>query len=370
MNNLPPLLFNELSIFGVAENQKAELKKTVRMLNREELKRPDEELVRDLVHKFGVRVPVLKEAEIYATERETQVDVSQDPMRMIFDRSHPFYISATEITIHIPFDGEAVLFRVQPSTFSSSPPRAFVDDTELKIVYSVTNPQFNVKNDYENKLSQIKGYLDSLRESSRILENELGSLARLGLTERRRQLQVNTGLVDSLGLPIRKAVEPQQPESHPSAPKASKQHSRGAPSDSSWDVFISHASEDKIEIATPLALGLRALGFRVWYDDFSLSLGDSLRQAIDRGLSKSNYGVVILSENFFAKHWPQQELNGLATREVNGKKVILPVWHNVTLEGVREFSPTLADRVAARSSEGLESVTARIANVIRPHPCE
>jgi hypothetical protein len=81
----------------------------------------------------------------------------------------------------------------------------------------------------------------------------------------------------------------------------------------------------------------------VWYDDFALKMGDSLRQSIDRGLAHSRFGVVILSGYFFQKHWPQQELNGLVTREDTGK-VILPVWHGVGFSEVRNYSPMLADR--------------------------
>jgi hypothetical protein len=124
-----------------------------------------------------------------------------------------------------------------------------------------------------------------------------------------------------------------------------RQHNR---STSEWDVFISHASEDKDAIARPLADALQVRGLRVWYADFSLKVGDSLRKSIDHGLAHSKFGVVILSNHFFAKHWPTQELNGLATREVNGKKVILPVWHGVTFEDVRQYSPTLADRVPSQ----------------------
>src|SRR5258706_10107710 len=106
------------------------------------------------------------------------------------------------------------------------------------------------------------------------------------------------------------------------------------PPEDEWDVFISHASEDKDAIARPLAEALRAKGLRVWYDEFSLTVGDSLRRKIEQGLSNSRFGVVILSHRFFAKHWAEQELNGLATREVGGEKVILPVWHGVTFEDV------------------------------------
>ena len=133
-----------------------------------------------------------------------------------------------------------------------------------------------------------------------------------------------------------------------------------------WDVFISHAWEDKEDIARPLAEALRRKGLRVWYDEFTLTLGDSLRRSIDRGLAQSRYGVVILSPHFFAKEWPQKELDGLAAREVPGEKVILPIWHNVTADRVREYSPTLADRVAVLSDQGLEHVVQELLRVIKP----
>lgn len=119
-----------------------------------------------------------------------------------------------------------------------------------------------------------------------------------------------------------------------------------APKQVGYDAFISHASEDKKQVVEPVALELTRLGFRVWYDEFELRVGDSLRQSIDRGLANSAYGIVILSPAFFAKNWPQYELNGLVAREVAGRAAILPVWHGVDREAVLEYSPTLADRVA------------------------
>jgi hypothetical protein len=87
-----------------------------------------------------------------------------------------------------------------------------------------------------------------------------------------------------------------------------------------------------------------------------LTVGDRLRRKIDDGLAKSRFGVVILSPSFFEKHWPQQELDGLAAREIRGVKVILPIWHNVGHDEVLAYSPTLADRIAARSQTGLDKV--------------
>jgi len=134
-----------------------------------------------------------------------------------------------------------------------------------------------------------------------------------------------------------------------------------------WDVFICHAWEDKESFVRPLAKALEAEGLRVWFDEFTLTVGDSLRRSIDRGLANSRYGIVVLSPNFFAKEWPQKELDGLASREVSGEKVILPVWHNITADQVRKYSPTLADRVAVSSSRGLKHVVAELLRAMRPH---
>jgi hypothetical protein len=75
-----------------------------------------------------------------------------------------------------------------------------------------------------------------------------------------------------------------------------------------WDVFVSHASEDKVGFVEPLVKELQKYGLRVWFDAFSLKIGDSLRESIDRGLAKSKYGIVVLSRSFFAKNWPAKEL--------------------------------------------------------------
>lgn len=123
-----------------------------------------------------------------------------------------------------------------------------------------------------------------------------------------------------------------------------------------WDVFLSHASEDKEAIGRPLADALAKAGLSVWFDESTLLVGDGLRSAIDKGLSESMYGVVILSPAFLNKSWPQRELDGLAALETDGRRVILPVWHDIDAAAVRSYSPPLADRLAAHASDGLERV--------------
>ncbi len=132
-----------------------------------------------------------------------------------------------------------------------------------------------------------------------------------------------------------------------------------------YDVFISHASEDKENFVEPLANALKEDGLKVWYDRFELKLGDSLREKIDEGLANSRYGVVVLSNSFFKKEWPKAELDALVSRQnENGKKVILPIWHEIGIEEVRKFSPILASKLAAQSSDSLESIVVQIKSVL------
>ena len=114
-------------------------------------------------------------------------------------------------------------------------------------------------------------------------------------------------------------------------------------------------------MARPLAKSLRERGYDVWFDEFELDVGDSLREAIDQGLAASRFGVVVLSERFFEKNWTKRELDGLVAREVVGDdRVILPVWHGIDEQFLIEVSPPLADRVAVRSAVGIEEMVNRI----------
>lgn len=113
-----------------------------------------------------------------------------------------------------------------------------------------------------------------------------------------------------------------------------------------YDFFISHATEDKKELVRPLAQALKNAGCKVWYDEFEMRVGDSLRKKIDHGLANSRYGIVVISKNFINKNWTAYELNGMIAREIDGVKVVLPLWHNITKAEVMAYSPTLADKMA------------------------
>lgn len=133
-----------------------------------------------------------------------------------------------------------------------------------------------------------------------------------------------------------------------------------------YDVFISHASEDKDAVARPLAEALRKNGLTVWYDEFELKIGDSLRRKIDKGIANSNFGIIVISRDFISKGWTNYELDGLITKAVNGEQVMLPIWHNITKREVLDYSPTLVDKLARNTADfTVEEIADEIADVIK-----
>ena len=135
-----------------------------------------------------------------------------------------------------------------------------------------------------------------------------------------------------------------------------------------WDVFISHASEDKENVVKPLVKLLSNMGVKVWYDNFSLKLGDSLSRSIDKGLSQSKYGILVISKAFIEKRWPEYELQSLVTLERAGKRTrIISIWHGISQKEVMRFSPFLADKIAENTSHhSIPEIAMRIIEVIRP----
>ncbi len=356
------LLFFNADIFSLLIQQQEQLKEEVNCLDSHALQKiSEQELVHNLATRYKLEMPVLEEDKAYTDYREVDIDVSGDPMRMIFDRGRPFYLKGTEITFFLPFKGDGNLFYIRPQTFSTNPPRGEVEGQEIKLTYRRTdNNAEAVKSEYQQTLGSIKQHLGWLEASVSDFNSKIGSQVQTLINERKQKLVAAAGMMEAIGLPVKRRPELEDQQVRLST----KAMSKGTASPKKWDVFISHATEDKSAIARPLADALQKRGVAVWYDEFSLNLGDSLRGSIDYGLANSRYGIVILSKHFFGKNWPVQELNGLSTREANGNKVILPIWHGIGFEEVRTFSPILADRLAAKSDIGIEALIEEIIGVL------
>jgi hypothetical protein len=131
--------------------------------------------------------------------------------------------------------------------------------------------------------------------------------------------------------------------------------------------FISHDTRDKDAFVRGLAHELAKQFCSVWYDEFSLTVGDSLRASIERGLMETKKCIMVLSPNFLSNEgWSRAEFDSIYTREILEKKnVILPVWLNVGVKDVYNYSPRLADKVGLAATLGIPEVARRLANAIK-----
>jgi hypothetical protein len=130
-----------------------------------------------------------------------------------------------------------------------------------------------------------------------------------------------------------------------------------------YDVFISHAYEDKSSFADELASALREKSVKLWYSGFELGIGDSIAGRVNAALASSRFGVVILSPSYLHKKWAMSELKALLAGETLQDK-ILPVLYNITIDEVRAQLPLLADRFAISSEKGTAAIVEKILKAI------
>jgi len=200
-------LFNKYSIHDVLFGQPDAVKKRVQSIPANTLLNASEQdLVQAVAEEFRLNVPVIKDDDIYIAESgETQVDVSRDPMRMIRDRSRPFNMPGNKTVIAVPFDGDAQFFRVQPNSYSLSPPRAEIGNGELLLTYVTTNQNAEaIKREYQGTVNSVKEYLRALSESAVQFNGQLEGLVTAQLKARKDRLLADAGMTASLGLPMKK----------------------------------------------------------------------------------------------------------------------------------------------------------------------
>ncbi|HRW21979.1 MAG TPA: toll/interleukin-1 receptor domain-containing protein [Bacteroidales bacterium] len=132
------------------------------------------------------------------------------------------------------------------------------------------------------------------------------------------------------------------------------------------DFFICHDTRDKKTVADPLYNELKKMFVKVWYDKYSLEIGDSLTESIEKGIRECRYGIIILSKNFLSNEkWAKYELQSLKTKQIIGnKKTILPIWHGINEDDLKEYSYWLIDKVGGNTNEGFELLAKKLRDIV------
>lgn len=200
------LLFCNVDWHSVAEHQKREMANAIDGYDADQLlNTATDDLAEYFVNLYRIDVPTLDLDAIIADQREIQIDVSQDPLRYIRDRSQPFYITGTRVEVEIPFTGEPEVFRIQPTTFSLNPPRGDIRGNTLVLAVqgSRLDPEA-VRPQIDQQIESITSVLDHLQSSTAGLTEVLSKSAVERIEGRKSKLLADRNLVSGLGFPMKR----------------------------------------------------------------------------------------------------------------------------------------------------------------------
>lgn len=205
-------LFSKVDWFSVDQHQRKSLLAEINELDGNSvLNTSIDDLCDYFEKKYRVDVPILKLANIVADQHETRFDVSHDHRRFVRDRTRPFYVTGTTVEVEVPFDGDAEAFKVQPTTYTLSPPEAEVRDGVLVLRVEGTDLTPDaVRAQVDRTLSEIGGYLDTLKKDAQGLNSELRTIARSAIEKRRERLLADRRLVGGLGFKIKERPDDQR----------------------------------------------------------------------------------------------------------------------------------------------------------------
>lgn len=344
----PHRLFAGPDFHSVLEHYKANLVRAFEHLSDAEAL--DEQVQQNLKERFTLDVPVLRpQGEMWAEQSATKVDVRQLPNRLPVPGGRTIMEEIPKLTVHVPFDGDPDVFDIAPSIYGGSPASGEIFGQELVLEFLIVMPGFDVQGSIDRTLGQINSTLRYLREQMIVFSQGLDIALHQAVMLRKQRMQMSSSTIHNLKIPIRTAP-PKEPV-RPALKPGSTGSETAQPKPQTWDVFISHASEDK-EYVDQLHRTFLAAGIRVWVDKGVLRWGDRLRSRIDDGLKRSQYVIVVLSKAFLGiKKWTEYELDSAFALETVKEERILPLWHGITHDDLVEYSPGLSNRLALDSSK-------------------
>ena len=338
--------FNAFNEFDLAANLEAQLSRLKAEVN-SSIKAGNSSKIPIIAEKYKIQPLVLDSQNLTVETTTAQIPAEYFPNTFFVreGKSYPKDI----LIFHLPFSGDHNLLRCVPSQRI-----LWAEKIALQgniILFEVIKFSDDV-NEIRKKRDEVVNFLiKQANNVNRQIEqyNEAINQAVMETEARTRsQLSKDEEFLAQLGTPVKTGSIKNSSDDE----NSQKSTSRVIENKSmTFDVLICYASEDK-RYVVQLAKALEESEITVWYDAYQLGWGDDLRPQIDNGLKNSRYGVVVFSKSFLSKKkWTEYELNGLFSKEEMGKKVILPIWHNIDSKDVAEYSPAFTNRIAKRSND-------------------
>ena len=212
MSHTDAPLFSDYDLQELLKQQEMKLFEEIDGIDANGLLNTDvEDLCEQFYQKYNIAPLQLREDQTTVDQREAKVDVSQDTLRFIPDRSRPVYVKGTEIRFFIPYNGDPNLFQCRPSVFTSCPPLATVHANEIIISFTTVEHDANtVRAEFDRTLAEIRQHIQWIASDVSQFNASLRDKVRQRIDARRKKLLKDQGLVASLGFPLRRRADAPQ----------------------------------------------------------------------------------------------------------------------------------------------------------------
>ena len=170
----------------------------------------ESDLVEHLVAKYFLDAPKLLPRDRWeSAAKETAVDVSHDFRRAPFQDGQRMLIPGHQVSVSVPFEGDADLFHFLPSTGNFNPPRAELSKRDSIITFTVTVPHDDadaerIREEIDREVINTESYLSWVRQDCDAWNSRLHSVAADYLNARKRRLLEQADLLSELGIPLQR----------------------------------------------------------------------------------------------------------------------------------------------------------------------
>lgn len=323
-------------------------------------------LVKDITQQFSIIPLDIKFNDAFVSHHQKEIPAEHFPFGYFVVKGKSYRKDV--IVYHLPYSGEPKLLRLMPNPTIMWSTRVYTEDDAVCFeVINFSNKAEDIAREYNEKINAIKKQLEHVQNQVNGFNVSLPQFVESKIKEKKQKIEQRKELLASLGVPVKEKPGNSIKEViGPVGDQRTIHKTSDMKPDTKWDVFVCHASEDKDEVARPLAERLKEEGLSVWYDEFSLKWGSSLLQSINRGIAGSRYGIVVLSPSFFKKNWPQKELDGLYQKMMTtNRDILLPIRHNMTQDELVEKAPIIADILNRSTSAGIDSLANEVVEIVK-----
>jgi len=324
------LLFSEYDLRLLLEAELKKVDERALAIPKERFKLiSDELLAAQIVSDLTVTPLEIVEDDISVSSQDAKVDVSQDPNRLIMDRSRPFYRDGIEVTYHVPYRGDEQLLKCRPGTYTLNPPRAVITPREIRFPYDHADRDVAAtKSWFHEDLASLRQWLPWVNAQVGEYNGSLEANARQRVRQRRSELDQTEIDLASLGFKVRSSETISASVSDSSENVLKRRASTRKRLRREYDVALSFAGEDRAYVER-VAERLRELGVSVFYDAFEqVNLwGNDLAEHLGSVYGKdSRFVVLFLSRHYASKAWPTHEKRFALARHLSGdEERVLPV---------------------------------------------